>query len=63
LLREGGIEERGGFAPSLKTLPQLRGAGLREAKPQNREFKRGEAPLHKNFPFPLTRGRGYRGWG
>jgi len=46
-----------------------------EASKYNREFKRGEAPntlqgvrgtkslSYKQFPFPLTRGRGKRGWG
>jgi len=28
-----------------------------------KEFERGYAPLNNSFPFPLIRGRGYRGWG
>jgi hypothetical protein len=28
-----------------------------------REFKRGEAPLQKNLPLPLVKGKGIKGMG
>jgi hypothetical protein len=41
----------------LFVLPPAAGYG------KSREFKRGEAPLYKTFPFPLVKGRGIKGDG
>jgi len=55
------------FVAPEEVYPQQEGGNKREgAKPQihYREFKRDGSPSsEKIFPFPLSRGRGYRGWG
>jgi hypothetical protein len=53
-LERGRIFERGLAPPLAGALPEWGEKGSLRGR---------SAPPHYFFPFPLARGRGYRGWG